>query len=40
MANESAAAYALYTQAALNGTPNNAAGQDPSQLYFGVRHSF
>jgi|NOAtaT_7_FD_contig_121_286908_length_1447_multi_5_in_0_out_0_1 predicted porin len=40
MANEAAAAYALYTQAALNGTPNNAAGQDPSQLYFGVRHAF
>lgn len=40
MSNERNAAYALYTQAALNGTPNNTAGQDPSQLYFGVRHSF
>jgi predicted porin len=40
MANEANAAYALYTQAALNGTPRNAAGQDPSQLYFGVRHTY
>ncbi|MDP2035255.1 MAG: porin [Polaromonas sp.] len=38
--NKSAAGYALYTQAALNGTPNNAAGQDASQLYLGVRHAF
>jgi predicted porin len=38
--NESAAGYNLYTNAALNGTPNNAVGQDASQLYFGVRHAF
>ena len=38
--NKSAAGYALYTQAALNGTPNNAVGQDASQLYLGVRHAF
>ncbi|MDP2819104.1 MAG: porin [Polaromonas sp.] len=38
--NQSAAGYNLYTQAALNGTPNNAVGQDPSQLYLGVRHAF
>ena len=38
--NESAAGYNLYTQAALNGTPNNAVGQDASQLYLGVRHAF
>jgi predicted porin len=38
--NQSAAGYNLYTNAALNGTPNNAVGQDASQLYFGVRHAF
>lgn len=38
--NKAAAGYALYTQAALNGTPNNVAGQDASQLYLGVRHAF
>jgi predicted porin len=38
--NKAAAGYALYTQAALNGTPNNAVGQDASQLYLGVRHAF
>jgi predicted porin len=38
--NKSAAGYNLYTQAALNGTPNNAVGQDASQLYVGVRHAF
>jgi predicted porin len=38
--NKSAAAYALYTQGALNGTPNNVAGQDASQFYVGVRHAF
>jgi predicted porin len=38
--NKSRAGYALYTQAALNGTANNAAGQDASQLYLGVRHAF
>ncbi|MBA4329362.1 MAG: hypothetical protein C0428_14120 [Polaromonas sp.] len=38
--NKSAGAYALYTQGALNGTPNNVAGQDASQLYLGVRHAF
>jgi predicted porin len=38
--NKSAAGYALYTQAALNGTPANAVGQDASQLYLGVRHAF
>lgn len=40
MDNKSAAGYALYTQGALNGTPNNATGQDASQLYVGVRHTF
>jgi len=40
MTNEAAAGYVLYTQGALNGTAPNAVGQDPSQLYFGVRHSF
>ena len=38
--NGSAGGYNLYTQAALNGTPNNAVGQDASQLYLGVRHAF
>jgi predicted porin len=38
--NKAAAGYALYTQAALNGTPVNARGQDASQLYLGVRHAF
>ena len=38
--NKANAGYALYTQAALNGTPNNAVGQDASQLYLGVRHAF
>ncbi|MDP3228541.1 MAG: porin [Acidovorax sp.] len=38
--NKSAAGYNLYTQAALNGTPANAVGQDASQLYLGVRHAF
>lgn len=38
--NKANANYALYTQAALNGTPANARGQDASQLYLGVRHAF
>ncbi|WP_395057170.1 porin [Polaromonas sp.] len=38
--NKSAAGYALYTQGSLNGTPNNAVGQDAAQLYLGVRHAF
>ena len=38
--NKANGGYALYTQGALNGTPNNAAGQDASQLYLGVRHAF
>lgn len=38
--NKAGAGYALYTQAALNGTPANAVGQDASQLYLGVRHAF
>ena len=40
ISNGSAAGYALYTQSALNGTPNNAVGTNASQLYMGVRHSF
>jgi len=38
--NKAAGAYALYTQGALNGIANNAAGQDASQFYVGVRHTF
>lgn len=38
--NKANANYALYTQGALNGTPNNAVGQDASQFYVGVRHAF
>lgn len=38
--NKSAAGYALYTQGALHGTPNNATGQDASQFYVGVRHTY
>lgn len=38
--NKSAGGYNLYPQAALNGTANNAVGQDASQLYLGVRHAF
>ncbi|MFI5447355.1 porin [Polaromonas sp. UC242_47] len=38
--NKANAGYALYTQASLNGTPNNAVGQDASQLYLGIRHAF
>ncbi|MDW5444132.1 porin [Polaromonas sp. SM01] len=38
--NKAKAGYALYTQASLNGTPNNAVGQDASQLYMGIRHAF
>jgi predicted porin len=38
--NKAAAGYNLYTQSALNGTSNNAVGQDASQLYLGVRHAF
>ena len=38
--NKAAGGYALYTQGALNGTPNNAVGQDASQFYLGVRHAF
>ncbi len=38
--NDTRAGYALYTQSALNGTGNNAAGQDASQLYLGIRHAF
>ena len=38
--NKAAAGYALYTQGSLNGTPNNAVGQDASQLYLGIRHAF
>ena len=40
LSNKSAGAYALYTQASLNGTPANAAGQNATQLYAGVRHAF
>lgn len=40
MDNKAAAGYALYTQGALNGTPGNATGQDASQLYVGVRHTY
>ena len=38
--NKANANYALYTQGSLNGTPNNAKGQDASQFYLGVRHAF
>ena len=38
--NDANASYALYTQAALNGTPANAKGQDATQFYVGVRHAF
>jgi predicted porin len=38
--NKAAGGYNLYTQSALNGTGNNAVGQDASQLYLGVRHAF
>jgi predicted porin len=38
--NKAAAAYALYTQTALNGTPANAAGTDAGQFYLGLRHAF
>jgi predicted porin len=38
--NKANANYNLYTQASLNGTPNNGVGQDASQLYFGMRHAF
>lgn len=38
--NKANAGYGLYTQAILGGTPQNAFGQDVSQLYMGVRHAF
>jgi predicted porin len=38
--NKAAGGYALYTQAALNGTPANGVGVDASQFYVGVRHTF
>jgi predicted porin len=38
--NKANANYALYTQASLNGTANNSAGQKANQLYLGVRHAF
>ena len=38
--NDANAAYGLYTQTALNGTPANAKGQDATQFYAGVRHTF
>lgn len=38
--NQANAGYALYNQASQNGTPNNAVGQDASQLYLGIRHAF
>ena len=38
--NKASAGYALYTQAALNGTAANKTGQDATQFYLGVRHSF
>jgi predicted porin len=38
--NDANAAYGLYTQAALNGTPAQAKGQDSTQFYVGVRHAF
>ena len=38
--NQANAGYALYNQASANGTPNNAVGQDASQLYLGIRHAF
>lgn len=41
LTNGKGARYNLYTQAALNGTPGLTANdQDPSQLYFGMRHAF
>lgn len=40
ISNKAAASYALYTTAALNGTPANAAGQKANQFYVGVRHAF
>jgi len=38
--NNNNAAYGLYTQGALNGTPAQARGQDSTQFYVGVRHGF
>jgi predicted porin len=38
--NKANAGYVLYTQTALNGTPANGVGQDASQFYVGVRHTF
>jgi predicted porin len=38
--NKAAAGYVLYTQGALNGTAANGPGQDASQFYVGVRHTF
>lgn len=38
--NSSSSAYALYTQSALNGTAVNSTGQDASQVYVGLRHTF
>jgi predicted porin len=38
--NKANAGYALYGQSSANGTPNNAVGQDASQLYVGLRHAF
>ena len=38
--NKAAGAYQLYTQASLSGLPANVTGQDASQFYVGVRHTF
>jgi len=40
LTNQTAASYQLYTQAALLGTANQVVGQDASQFYVGVRHTF
>ncbi len=40
LTNKAAASYQLYTQTALGGHVAATAGQDQSQLYFGVRHTF
>jgi len=38
--NESAAAYQMFTGAALSNIPSNALGQDTRSLYLGLRHAF
>jgi len=38
--NNTSGAYALYAQSSLNGTAVNATGQDASQVYVGLRHTF